>query len=325
LIEYQLWDRGGSPFVEVAGEQFRSKDIRRLFPARLPTSGMEVVHHAYFVPEPTNTHDRNAVRVEVDGIQIGYLPAAVAGTYQPLFIGMNREGVIPTTTCKIWGYESPASSASWILKGTEFEARARVVLDAPHMLVPATNPPRVPYRLLPHGSSLQVRGEEAHLDVLTPLVGPVGEAWVHGVLRAQDSADGKGKRTILIEVNGAIIGDLTPASSAHFLPVVDLLGQSGQLVVAKVLLTGNRIKVEAVVHAAKSHELDDSWLPPGTVTSPPLGSAAQDFVVPDKPRFVFKAPTGWPPVPEGFEPDAAWRPSSDWPTPPPGWDFWTRG
>lgn len=323
MIEYELWARGGATTVPVVRERAENKGIRRLFPDAIPPSGLTVVHQSSLVAEP-RPREPSAVRVEVDGIPIGYLPATVAALYQPLFLSMIREGVIPTTTCKIRGQEIVPAELFWPLATTQFVASARVVLDEPHMVVPVNASPQVPYRLLPYGSAVQVRGEQAHPDVLTPLVEPEGESWVHGVLRIQESKDGKVKRTIGIEVNNALIGDLTPASSAFFLPIVDLLSQSGQLAVARVLLTGNRLKVEAVVHAAKSHELDDSWLPQGTVTIPLLGSAAQDFVVPDKPRFVFKAPPGRPPVPEGFEPDAAWRPSPDWPTPPPGWDFWTR-
>ena len=73
---------------------------------------------------------------------------------------------------------------------------------------------------------------------------------------------------------------------------------------AKVLLKGNRIKVEAVLHAAKAHELDASWFPHiAPALNPPLGAAAHQVAVPAKPRLVFQAPPGWPPVPSGFEPD----------------------
>lgn len=315
LTDCLLWNRGGWPRVDVVGEQYHSKEIRRLFPGAMPIAGMDVTRMARFVPEPTNKYDRNAVRVEVDGLLIGYLRATLAAQYQPVFVGMNREGLSPVTTCEIHGYQY----------GREFDAQAWIVLDEPYLLRPVTAPPRIPYRELPHGSALQVRGEEAHLDVLAPLVGPQGESWAHGVLRAQEPASEKAKRGVLIEINGVVIGDLTPASSAHFLPIIDHLAKVGQVAVAKVFLKGNRIKVEAVLHAAKAHELDASWLPHvAPPPAPPLGATAQQFVVPRKPRLVFQAPPGWPPVPAGFEPDVSWRPAPEWPAPPPGWDFWAR-
>jgi len=325
LMDYLIWNRGGWPRVDVVGEQYHSKEIRRLFPGNMPMTGMDVTRLARFVPEPSNTYDRNAVRIEVDGLLIGYLRATLASQYQPIFLAMNREGLAPVTTCEIHGYQYPAdSSGTWLSRNSgEFDAQAWVVLDEPHLLRPVTAPPRVPYRELPHGSALQVRGEEAHLDVLAPLVGPPGESWVHGVLRAQEPATEKAKRGVLIEVNGSVIGDLTPASSAHFLPVIDHLAKAGQLAVAKVLLKGNRLKVEAVLHAAKAHELDASWISHVVpAAAPPLGAAAQQVAIPAKPRFVFQAPPGWPPVPAGFEPDVSWRPAPEWPTPPAGWEFW---
>ena len=39
---------------------------------------------AALVPEPTNPHDENAVRVEIDGKLVGYLPRQAAIDYGPL-------------------------------------------------------------------------------------------------------------------------------------------------------------------------------------------------------------------------------------------------
>jgi len=36
---------------------------------------------------------------------------------------------------------------------------------------------------------------------------------------------------------------------------------------------------------------------------------------------VFNAPPGWPPMPNGWEPQANWAPSPSWPPAPPGWNF----
>jgi len=39
---------------------------------------------AALVPEPSNPHDPNAVRVEIDGRLVGYLPRAAAVAYGPV-------------------------------------------------------------------------------------------------------------------------------------------------------------------------------------------------------------------------------------------------
>lgn len=36
------------------------------------------------MPEPSNPHDANAVRVEIDGRLVGYLPRAAAVAYGPV-------------------------------------------------------------------------------------------------------------------------------------------------------------------------------------------------------------------------------------------------
>ena len=45
------------------------------------------------VPEPSNTYDRNAVMVVIDGQTAGYLGSSTAAAYQPLIQRANREGL----------------------------------------------------------------------------------------------------------------------------------------------------------------------------------------------------------------------------------------
>ena len=52
-------------YCAVSGESFYQENIRRV-----AAVGKDVD----LVPEPENPHDKNAVRVDVDGLQIGYIP-----------------------------------------------------------------------------------------------------------------------------------------------------------------------------------------------------------------------------------------------------------
>jgi len=60
----------GHESVNVAGESHYQDALRAI-------SGQGEIRHdteARLIPEPDNPHDANAVRVEIDGAKVGYLP-----------------------------------------------------------------------------------------------------------------------------------------------------------------------------------------------------------------------------------------------------------
>jgi collagen type III alpha len=282
---------------------------------------------------------------------IGYLAKEQAARYVGVLSALMENGHIPTTACHVWAY----AYQDW--QGTDrrgrdiyrpvMEARASIVLDEPHLCVPANLPPSTAHRMLPHGGALQVKGEEDHLDVLAPLVSEHGETWVYTTLHLMTVGSGRTeKRVVELRIDGKPIGRLTPTMSAQYAATIDHVAQSGQLVAAKALLKGNPIQVEAVLHASRSHELDAAWFAPtgSRVAAPPSspreeneGGSLPAFVepavrpigsppisIPPKPsEILFQVPPGWPSPPEGWEPFDGWQPDPAWPSPPPGWQFWT--
>lgn len=65
---------------EVAGESFRQDVLARLCGDQ--AAGPEgLFFDAELVPDPTNAHDPNAVRVEISGELVGHLPRADAAKY----------------------------------------------------------------------------------------------------------------------------------------------------------------------------------------------------------------------------------------------------
>ena len=170
-----------------------------------------------------------------------------------------------------------------------------------------------------------------------------GEAWAYATLHALSIGAGRSeKRIVELRIDGRPIGVLTPAMSAHYIPALDHLTASGCGTAAKVLLRESSIQVEAVLYAARGHELDASWLaegrsstqgaglrkPPHETNGPPslqaAGSVAEraSVLIPPKPTVAFRVPPGWPPPPEGWEPFPGWQPDPSWPAPPEGWVFW---
>lgn len=366
VAPFELWSRSDWPNVDVVGESHYSDAIRAALPA-LSQGRAEVRVTAELVPEPQNRHDPNAVRVQVGSRCVGYLARDVARQYSPLFQRLLARGLAPVTSARVYGYESVdyvLDRRGRTVESREFVGSVSIVLDDVHLCVPANLPPREPHRLLPHGASLQLKGEEAHLDVLAPLVAQHGEAAVHATLRAITPATGRAaKRIVEVQVDNQTIGQLTPAMSEHYLALIDRLHDAGHLTVAHVHLTGNALKVEASLYAERSHQLPASWLatlpdvndrpaisaggqtdrgadltavpklpaPPQevlSVRSPGLTVAqlSPALVVPPRPtRILFATPPGWPAAPEGWEPPPGWTPPGDWPAPPTGWAFWVTG
>jgi hypothetical protein len=70
--------------VGVSGESYRQASLRALAGERL-RHGEDVFFIAVLAPEPANPHDRNAVRVHIQGgAQVGYLSRDDAAAYQPM-------------------------------------------------------------------------------------------------------------------------------------------------------------------------------------------------------------------------------------------------
>jgi hypothetical protein len=92
--------------VEVAGETYHIKGIRRVFAdAGMPiTEGGVTLKSArcILVPEPWNEHDPNAVAVMVGQNQVGYLAADLAVSYTDGLQRIARLGRLATGEARIW-------------------------------------------------------------------------------------------------------------------------------------------------------------------------------------------------------------------------------
>lgn len=367
LIEFELWSRYQFGNVEVAGESYRQDSVRQIFKSHkvgLADGGSgEVKARAHLVPDPKNKHDSNAVEVRVEGQMIGYLPKEVAATHVAVLTGLTQQGLLPVTECRIWAYEARewqgTDRRGRDVYETRLDARASLTLDDSNLCVPVNLPPSTLHRLLPQGSALQVRGEEKHMDVLGPLVGTSGAAWVYATLSSVRIGSGRSEKDVVeVRIDGQAIGELTPAMSAHYLPAVVHLAEQGTATAARVMLKGNSLKVEAAVHAVRSHELQSDWFEDDPLQSQPVaprsltvdsaklhgepspsqphtaaeailspatipGGSSAPTTIPSRPsRIVFAVPPGWPQAPLGWEPPTGWAPPPDWPAPPPNWRFW---
>jgi hypothetical protein len=72
----------GRELVNVAGESHYQDALREI--AGQDDGEVRLETTAALIPEPSNPHDANAVRVEIDGRLVGYLPRASAVAYGAL-------------------------------------------------------------------------------------------------------------------------------------------------------------------------------------------------------------------------------------------------
>lgn len=322
LTPFPLWSSGRWPTREVVGEAYRKDGIRTLFPARRLGGGADVEETARLIPEPQNPHDPHAVAVVVRGVLVGYLAREEAANYQPVFIDMNRVGLDAVVPCTLHGYEY--EDVDYDRRGravttVTFEVQARILLDEWYRCRPV-NPPPANLVLLPVGGALQVQKEENHQDVLQRYLNANGECWAYSTLHVIDGGTPRApKEVVEIRIDGSRVGQLTPASSAHFVPTIRALHVAGKTTAAQIIVKGNTIKVEVVLHAARAHDLDDAWVRSHTGS----GQEATPNQQAGKPvQWQFNPAPGWPPAPPAWAPDPTWRPPTEWPAAPPGWRFW---
>ncbi|MFF5295272.1 HIRAN domain-containing protein [Paractinoplanes globisporus] len=336
-IPFDLWGQRGWASVDVVGESHYQQSIRTLFDADLKGDGAELTTTVQLVPDPKNKFDRNAVGVWVGPRQLGHLSRDEAVRYAPILSGLVAQGWAPQVSARVWASQWSSDYGT----GNDFSSSIRLDLAEPHMLVPANTPPGEPHRMLPPGGSIQVTGEEQHLDALAPWLRPEGECWVHVTLHEVTEQLARSTRTVVeIRLDGSRVGQLTPKMSGELLPAIRLLSENGLVAGARAIVKGNRIKTEVVLYVARAHELPESWLTtiaadaakkaapaPMVAAGPPSIPAAapvqEHGSIPPAPTGIkFVVPPDWPQPPLGWTPPTGWRPDPTWPPAPYGWQWW---
>jgi hypothetical protein len=96
--------RGSAQLLTVAGTSHRQPAVEAVVAGRGgPSTVTEANLPAVLFPDPTNAHDRNAIRVLVDGVHIGFVPASEAPRFQPLLAECERRNVLLIGSVRITG------------------------------------------------------------------------------------------------------------------------------------------------------------------------------------------------------------------------------
>ena len=277
---FSLLGSDGYPWMEVEGEFARMPAIHMAI-GRAPGVDEEIELTelaAELRPEPTNPYDRNAVMVIINGWHVGYLPREEAARYHAPIARLAAADVVPVATARLWATTRRDYSGG----GTKSHARITLALGTPERLAPLNNPPAAPYSLIPWGSGLQVTGEEHHLAELSDFITPEGDGIAIGTVHRLELRAPKGatKEVVEVRLDGERIGQMTPASSTHFLPTIKHLEDQGRVAAVWVRVKGSTVAAQAVLQATKAHELPHDWF--GSAVTLPVIYPARVQPAPDR-------------------------------------------
>lgn len=279
------------PNVDIVGENYRAGTIASVI-GGMPARDEEVERFvvAELIPEPDNPHSpsRNAISARIGGAVVGYLPDDYAAEYWPVLTRFVGSGHVPVVTARIWAV------TRWVggQRGLDLKSAIRLALPPADAILPANPAPTAPHRVLPRGRSLQVTGEEAHVDVLAPYSQGGEPTAVVVTLHPLAIQRAKSEvKVVEVRLNAERIGQLTPASSAPLLSVIDSLAQRGWATAAWAQVTGSRFAAEVKLSICKPEEIPDSW-PSDADQIPSIGESKVD----PPPAWIDDIPVEAPPA-----------------------------
>lgn len=96
--------RGSARLLSVAGTSHRQPAVEAVLAGRGGPSAVAGTNlPSVLMRDPANPHDRNAIRVLVDGIHIGFVPAGEAASLQPLLVECERRNVLLVGSVRMTG------------------------------------------------------------------------------------------------------------------------------------------------------------------------------------------------------------------------------
>ncbi|KKC05020.1 hypothetical protein [Mycobacterium nebraskense] len=141
-----------------------------------------------------------------------------------------------------------------------FTAIVRIRLGKPNEALPLNDPPTVPYTLLPKSSIVQVTKEDQYSDALLKFVPPAGYGVFCVTLHEHLPAEVRKKPYVEVRIDDECIGELTPAMSQRFLPMIRHLQDRGLLTACWGDITGSAVAAEVRVDGVKANEATDEVL-----------------------------------------------------------------
>jgi hypothetical protein len=293
---------------QVVGESHYFDALRSVVATRDRRATGEMMVQAVLVPEPANRHDPNAVAVTIEGRLVGYLPREDAPAYATVLGPLASRGLFARLAARLW-WEG-VRDGDWL---------ASVSLDlAPaDVLLPVNSIPLGGVEI-PQGGAMQVAGEDAHLDVLTPLLGTRQRVAAYASLHEITERRPRSERQVLeVRIDGRRVGQLTPAMSEHLLALIRHADGLGLALYVRGHVRGNALKAELTIYPTRAADLPQQWIaelqsrtarPAEVVSATPRdGVAIESSSISAQPSL---PPPGWYRDPTG--PGLRWWDGSVW-------------
>ena len=133
----------------------------------------------------------------------------------------------------------------------------------PGMIAPINNPPSQKWAVIPRGRTSQVAKEKDHLDVLQSYTG-LGNAKTYILVTLHKVFFGTRTRTrwagVEVRLDGKRIGELSKATGAKFLPIIEHYDSLGLITVCHAYLRETPTSAEVTLKAATFEEITDKDL-----------------------------------------------------------------
>ncbi len=239
---YLLIEASGNYSLGLAGESHYFDAISKAVQRR--TGEHSAI--AEIIREPDNKFDANAVRAEINGRTVGYIPRELAPSFhQLLSYGKSIEKRI-FVPCRVWISDEEESYGSVSLD-----------IDDPSSALPPANATDMPDSAIvwPMGNTIQVAEESKNIDNVKKIFEKLRDAHGNSILLELviDTAKPE-KPEVHVLFSGLKVGELSPASGKKFLPAVEQATAKGRRLFVKGEATGNSLAAEIRIFA-KSPEL----------------------------------------------------------------------
>lgn len=213
---------------------------------------------ATLVLEMDNPHSKSghAISVRWQDRVIAHIPDSETNDYFPELARLAASGFDAGVRATLWTNETQPN-----FNPRDIHMSVHVGSQPPGMIAPINNPPSRKWAAIPRGRASQVAKEKDHLDVLQPYTG-LGHEKTYIFVTLHKVLLGTRTRWTGVEVrlDGKRIGELSKATGAKFLPIIEHYDSLGLITVCHAYLRETPTSVEVALKAATFEEITDKDL-----------------------------------------------------------------